>query len=262
LPKIHPFSVVDPDAELADDVEIGPFCNVEGQVKIGKGTVLDSHVTIKEYTTLGENNFIGQGTVLGGIPQDRKYKQERSFLEIGNENVIREYVTVHRASGAELVTRIGNDNLVMAYVHFGHNVTLHDHITVANGVNLAGHVTVEDHAVIGGLTGIHQFTRIGKVAMVGAMSRINRDPPPFIITEGVEGEVLDINAVGLRRYGITSESRMALHKACKLLFKSQIGTRHAMEIVRREVPLTAEVKYLLEFEERRANGKSGRGDQP
>ncbi len=262
MAKIHPLSVVDPAAELADDVVIGPFCNVEADVVIGNGTVLDSHVTVKSFTTLGEKNFIGQGSVLGGMPQDRKYHGERSFLKIGNENYIREYVTIHRASGPESVTSIGNDNLIMAYAHFGHNVVLENHITVANGVNLAGHVTVEDHAVIGGLTGIHQFTRIGRVAMVGAMSRINRDPPPFIITEGVEGEVLDINAVGLRRYGITSESRMALHKACKLLFKSQIGLRNAMEIVRREVPLTAEVKYLLEFEERRANGKNGRGDQP
>jgi UDP-N-acetylglucosamine acyltransferase len=254
--------VVDSQAELDDDVVVGPFCNVEAGVTISAGTVLDSHVTVKSFTTLGKNNFIGQGAVLGGIPQDRKFKGECSYLKIGDENVIREYVTIHRASGNELVTVIGNDNLIMAYAHFGHNVVLHSHITIANGVNLAGHVTVEDHAVIGGLTGIHQFTRIGKVAMVGAMSRINRDPPPFIITEGVEGEVLDINAVGLRRYGITSESRMALHKACKLLYKSQIGLRHAMEIVKREVPLTAEVKYLLEFEERRANGKNGRGDQP
>ncbi len=254
--------MVDPRAQLAEDVVIGPFCNVEAEVSIGKGTVLDSHITIKEFTTIGERNYIGQGSVLGGMPQDRKYKGERSYLVIGNDNVIREYVTVHRASGPELTTRLGDDNLIMGFVHFGHNVVLQSHITVANGVNLAGHVTVEDHVVIGGLTGIHQFAHIGRVAMVGAMSRINRDPPPFMITEGVFGEVLDINAVGLRRYGITTQSRMALHKACKLLYKSQIGLTHALEIVRREVPQTDEVRYLLEFEERRANGKHGRGDQP
>lgn len=261
MAKIHPLSVVSPDAELADDVVIGPFCNIEGAVKIGRGSILDSHVTVKDFTTLGENNYVGQGTVLGGMPQDRKFKGERSFLVIGNDNVIREYVTLHRASGAELTTSVGSDNLIMSFVHFGHNAVVGDHVTVANGVNLAGHVTVEDHAVIGGLTGIHQFTRVGRIAMVGGMSRINRDCPPFIITQG-DGEVMDINAVGLRRFGITAESRMALHKACKLLFKSQIGLGNALEIVRREVPLTAEVKYLLEFEERRTNGKNGRGDQP
>lgn len=262
MPKIHPLSVVDPQAEIADSAVIGPFCNVEANVKVGANTVLDSHITVKEFTIIGEKNYIGQGAVLGGIPQDRKYQGERTYLKIGSDNFIREYVTIHRASGPELSTVIGNDNLIMAYAHLGHNVVLNDHITVANGVNLAGHVTVEDYVVIGGLTGIHQFTRIGKVAMVGAMSGLNRDAPPFLITEGLGGEVLDINAVGLRRYGITSEARLALHKACKLLYKSQIGLRHSMEIVRREVPMTEEVKYLLEFEERRANGKHGRGDQP
>jgi UDP-N-acetylglucosamine acyltransferase len=262
LPKIHPFSVVDPAAELADDVVVGPFFKVEGLVKVGKGTILDSHVTIKDHTTLGENNFVGQGAVLGGMPQDRKFKGEVSFLKIGNDNVIREYVTIHRASGENRSTTVGDDNLIMAYAHFGHNVELHSHITVANGVNLAGHVTVEDYAVIGGLTGIHQFTRVGRVAMIGGMSRINRDPPPYLITEGTNGEVLDINAVGLRRFGITQESRMALHKACKLLYRSQLGLSKAIEIVHREVSITAEVKYLLEFEERRIHGKNGRGDQP
>lgn len=254
--------MVDSRAQLADDVVIGPFCNVEGAVSIGAGTVLDSHITVKDFTSLGERNFVSQGTVLGGIPQDRKFKGERSYLKIGDDNVIREYVTIHRASGAERTTSIGNDNLIMAFTHFGHNVVLHSHITVANGVNLAGHVTVEDHVVIGGLAGVHQFSRIGRVAMVGGMSRISRDPPPFMITEGVLGEVLDINAVGLRRYGITSESRMSLHKACKLLYRSQLGLGHALEIVRREVPQTDEVKYLIEFEERRTKGKHGRGDQP
>ncbi|HWD41615.1 MAG TPA: acyl-ACP--UDP-N-acetylglucosamine O-acyltransferase [Fimbriimonas sp.] len=261
MPKIHPFSVVDPLAELADDVEVGPFCNVEAHVVIGAGTKLDSHATVKEFTTIGERNYVGQGAVLGGLPQDRKFQGEPSYLRIGNDNIFREYVTVHRGSGAESETRIGNDNFVMAYTHFGHNIHLHDHITVANGVNLAGHVTVEDNAVLGGMTGVHQFVHIGKVAMVGGMARVNVDIPPFMVT-GKDAEVLDINAVGLRRYGITSESRLALHKACKLLFKSRLGLSNAMEIVRREVPLTEEVKYLLEFEERRSQGKNGRGDQP
>jgi UDP-N-acetylglucosamine acyltransferase len=246
---------------LADDVVIGPFSYVEANVKIGARTKLDSHSTVKAYTTLGEDNYVGQGTVLGGDPQDRKYKGEVTWLEIGNGNVFREYVTIHRGSGEGTKTLFGDDNYIMAYTHFGHNVVLGSHITVANSVNVAGHVTIEDHAVLGGMTGFHQYVRIGKVAMVGGMSRIARDAPPFMLTEG-NSEVHDINAVGLRRYGITAESRMALHKACKLLFKSQLGLRNAVDVVKREVPMTAEVQYLIEFEERRASGKNGRGDQP
>lgn len=261
MPKIHPLAVVDPSAELADDVIVGPFVNVEAHVSIGQGTHLDSHATIKAYTSLGRNNYVGQGTVLGGDPQDRKYKGEVTWLKIGDQNVFREYVTVHRGSADGSMTILGNDNYVMAYTHFGHNVVIGNHVTVANSVNLAGHVTVEDYAVLGGMTGFHQFVRIGKVAMIGGMSRIARDAPPFMLTEG-DCEVHDINAVGLRRFGITAESRMALHKACKLLFKSQLGLRNALEVVRREVPMTAEVQYLLDFEEHRAAGKNGRGNQP
>ena len=262
LPKIHALAVIDPGAELAEGVEIGPFCYVESGVVIGADTVLDSHVTIKGGTTMGARNFVGQGTVLGGDPQDRKYQGEPTYLKIGVDNKFREYVTIHRATGEGRSKILGDDNFIMAYTHFGHNVVLHNHITVANGTNIAGHCTIEDSAVVGGMVGIHQFCRIGKVAMVGAMTHMNRDAPPFMITEGLEGAVLDINAVGLRRFGITSESRLALHKACKLMYKSQLGMRNALEIIRREVPLTEEVLYVIEFEERRMKGKNGRADQP
>jgi UDP-N-acetylglucosamine acyltransferase len=252
---------VDPSAELADDVVIGPFVYVEAKVSLGEGCRLDSHATIKAFTSLGKRNYVGQGTVLGGDPQDRKYKGEPTYLRIGDDNVFREYVTIHRATGEGRATIIGNDNYVMAYTHMGHNVVFGNHITVANSVNVAGHVTVEDHVVIGGMTGLHQFVRVGKVAMVGGMSRVSKDAPPFMLTEG-DNDVLDINAVGLRRFGITSDARMALHKACKLLFKSQLGVRNAIDIVKREVHMTTEIRYLLDFEERRMEGKNGRGDQP
>ncbi len=252
---------MDPSAEIADDVIIGPFAYVEANVTIGEGSRLDSHSTIKANSSLGKRNYVGQGTVLGGDPQDRKYQGETTYLRVGDDNIFREYVTIHRATGEGRSTVIGNDNYIMAYTHFGHNVTLGDHITISNNVNLAGHVTVEDYVVMGGMTGVHQFARIGKVAMVGGMSRIAKDAPPFMLTEG-DWDVRDINAVGLRRFGITSEARMALHKACKLLFKSELGMRNAMEIVQREVALTPEVQYLLDFEERRAKGKNGRADQP
>ena len=263
MPKIHSLSYVDPGAELADDVEIGPFCYVEKGVKIGAGSRLDSHVTIKSGTTLGEKNLVAQGAVLGGDPQDRKWTGEPTYLHIGNKNVIREYVTISRATGEGKSTRIGNDCYIMAYCHLGHNVTLEDSVTLANNVGLAGHVTIETMATFGGMVGVHQFARIGKVAMVGAMTGIGRDVPPFtLVAGGIEQQVLDINAVGLRRLGISQAGRLALHKAVKLLFKSELGLTKAMETVRREVPITPEVDYLLQFEERRFRGKMGRGDQP
>ena len=261
MAKVHPLASVSLDAELADDVVVGPFCLIESGVRIGARTQLDSHATIKTGTTMGEDNYVAQGAVLGGDPQDRKFHEESTFLHIGDRNVFREYVTVHRATGEGNATIVGNDNYLMAYCHLGHNVVTHDFVTIANNTGVSGHVTIEELVTIGGMSGIHQFCRIGKVAMIGGMSRIVRDAPPFMLTEGANQEVHDINAIGLRRMGVTPQSRLALHKACKLLFKSQLGLTSSMETVRNELPLTPEVQYLLEFEERRFGGKNGRGDQ-
>ncbi len=252
---------VDKGAEIAPDVKIGPFCLVEAGVIIGSGTVLDSHATVRKGTTLGEHNYVGQGAVLGGSPQDRKYKGEPTFLHIGDHNVFREYVTIHRATGEGLTTTVGNHCYLMAYCHLGHNVTVHDWVTMANTTGVSGHVTIEELANIGGMVGIHQFVRIGKVAMVGGYTKATRDVPPFVLVDGPNEEVRDINAVGLRRLGVTPESRLALHKACKLLYKSQLGLTNALETVRREVNSSPELEYLLKFEERRFKGKNGRGDQ-
>lgn len=261
MPNIHNLSFVHPKARLADDVEVGPFCFVEEDVEVGQGTKLDSHVTIKSGSRLGISNFIAQGAVLGGDPQDRRYAGEPTFLKIGDRNVIREYVTIHRATGEGKSTTIADDCYIMAYTHLGHNVSLGNFVTLANSVGLAGYVTIEDLVTFGGMVGVHQFTRIGKAAMVGGMASITRDVPPFTIVAGRD-QVLDINAVGLRRSGVDSASRLALHKAVKLLYKSELGLTNAMETVRREVPMTPQVEYLLAFEERRFNGKNGRGDQP
>ena len=262
MPKVHPLAFVDPKAELAEDVEVGPFCYVAAGAFLGAGTKLDSHATVKGGTRIGRNNLICQGTVLGGDPQDRKYRGEPTFLEIGDNNVIREYVTIHRATGEGKTTRVGSNCYLMAYSHLGHNVTLCDNITIANGVQVSGHVTMEESVNVGGMVGIHQYVRIGKVAMVGGFGKIARDVPPFMLFDSTHDRIADINAVGLRRIGVTQTSRLALHKACKLLFKSELGLSNAMEAVRREVPCTEEVEYLIKFLERLYHGKSGRGDQP
>lgn len=253
---------MNPKAELADDVIVGPFCNVDAGVVVGSGCNLDSHVTIKGGTKIGERNYFGQGAIIGGDPQDRKFKGEPTFLEIGDDNFFREYVTIHRATGEGQKTSVGNNCYLMAFVHLGHNVTVHDSVTMANSVGIAGHCTIEKLANIGGMAGVHQWVRIGQVAMVSGMSAIKRDVPPFMIVDGRECEVRDINAVGLRRYGISADGRLALHKACKLLYKSQLGLTNAIETVRREIPNTPEVQYLIDFELRRFKGKNGRGDQP
>lgn len=262
MAEVHPLAVVHPAAELAESVRVGPFCFVEAKVRIGANTILDSHVTVKSGTTLGEGNIISQGAILGGDPQDRKYSEEQdSQLVIGDRNVIREYCTIHRATGDGNATTIGNDCYIMAYTHIGHNGTIGDFVTLANNVGLSGYVTVEDYVTFGGMVGVHQFARIGKAAMVGGMAGISRDVPPFVVVSGRD-QVIDINAVGLRRIGITQPARMSLHKAVKLLFKSELGLTRAIETVRREVPSTPEVEYLLAYEERRFRGKNGRGDQP
>ena len=262
MPKIHALACVDATAVIADDVQIGPFCVIEAGVHVGSGCQIESHVTLRTGTSIGERNIIGEGSVLGGDPQDRKYDGTKTFLKIGSDNVIREYVTMHRAAGEGKATTVGDHNYIMANCHLGHNVAVHNYVTIANSTGISGHCTIEDYANIGGMTGIHQFCRVGRVAMIGGFTKISRDAPPFLVTDGLEQNVLDINAIGLRRLGITPDRRLALHKACKLLFKSRLGLSHAMETVRREVPMTEEVVYMLDFEERRFRGKNGRGDQP
>lgn len=252
---------MDRKAEIAKDVQIGPFCYVEAGSQIGPGCVLDSHVTVKKGTTVGARNFFGQGSVIGGDPQDRKWHGEPTFLKVGDDNHFREYVTIHRANNEGGSTVVGDRNYLMAYVHLGHNVHVMNDVTMANSVGISGHCTIEDFVTLGGMVGLHQFVRVGRLAMVAGYSRLVRDVPPFMLVEGMNQNVADINAVGLRRMGITQSSRLALHKACKLLFKSQLGLTRAMEIVRREVPSTPEVEELLAFMERVFQGKNGRGDQ-
>jgi UDP-N-acetylglucosamine acyltransferase len=211
---------------------------------------------------MGSDNYVGTGCVLGGDPQDHGFHGEETFLRIGSHNTFREYVTVHRATGAGNSTVVGDHNLIMAYTHLGHNVKVGNHVNIANNVGVSGHVTIEDLANLGGMTGVHQYVRIGKVAMLGGMTRTVRDVPPFMTSSGQDQEVHDINAIGLRRIGVSPQERLALHRACKLLYRSQLGLSNAIETVRREVPLTDQVLYLLDFEQRRFKGKSGRGDQP
>jgi UDP-N-acetylglucosamine acyltransferase len=202
---IHITASIHPDAEVDPTVEVGPFSIIGKDVKIGKNTKIDSHVVIEGYTEIGEDNRIFPGAVIGCEPQDLKYKGAKSLTKIGNGNTIREYVTINRATGEDEVTIIGDNNLLMAYVHVAHNCAIENQVTIANAVNMAGHVRIESRAVIGGVCGIHQFVHIGELAMIAGFSRIVHDVPPYMLVEGTPSRVRILNRLGLKRAGITSE---------------------------------------------------------
>ncbi|MFQ3610035.1 MAG: acyl-ACP--UDP-N-acetylglucosamine O-acyltransferase [Fimbriimonadales bacterium] len=258
MATIHPTAVVHPSARLADDVQVGPYCIIGANVEIGSGTTLGAHVIIEENTFIGRNNIIYHGAVLGAPPQDRKFKNEQTFLRIGDDNLIREYVTIHRASGEGQATTIGNNNFLMAYVHIGHNCTVGNGVVMANSVGVSGHCEIADGANLGGMTGIHQFTRVGTLAMVGGMSRVVRDVPPYMISEGHPAEVRGVNIVGLRRAGVPEATRTALRTACRWMFLANMNVSQAIERIRAELESSPELEHLIEFMLQIREGRNGR----
>lgn len=226
---IHPTAIIHPQAELHSTVKVGPFCVIENQVKIGANTEILAHVTISGPTEIGENNRIFPGAVIGLEPQDLKYKGAASGLKIGNHNTIRECVTINRATSEGENTEIGDQNLLMAYTHVAHNCIIENGVIIANNVALAGHVKIESRAVIGGVLGVHQFVQIGKMAMLGGMSRIDRDVPPFMLVEGNPAQVRSLNLVGLKRAGLTTEEIRLLKNAFHTLYHDEIPFTKAVE---------------------------------
>ena len=253
--KIHPSAVVSPEATIGPDVEIGPYCVIGRNVSIGRNTTLASHVVIGEGTVIGEGCRIAPFASIGGLPQDLKFKGEESRVIIGNFNDIREFVTINRATQADLgVTRIGDHNLIMAYCHVAHNCQLGSHIVMANASHLAGHVLVEDYAVIGGLVGVHQFSRIGAHAMIGGASAVNRDVPPYSTVFGNHARLYGLNLIGLKRRGFSAETISALKMAFRYVFRSGLLLSEGIEKVRREVKNLPEVEYFLKFIESSKRG--------
>ncbi|MDO8585832.1 MAG: acyl-ACP--UDP-N-acetylglucosamine O-acyltransferase [Armatimonadota bacterium] len=248
--SIHPTAIVHSSAEMGVGVSVGPYCVIGPDVVISDGTSVDSHAVIEQWTSIGRNCHIGCGTVLGGAPQDHKFHGERSYLIIGDNNIIREYNTIHRACGEESVTRIGNENMLMAYCHIGHNCELRDYIVMANMVGISGHVLVEDRVVFGGMVGVHQYVRIGKLAMIGGYSKVVQDIPPFMMADGRPTRVYDLNVIGLRRAGVPARVRAGLKQAYKLLYRSNLNSTQAIEAieaVESEVESSEERDYLLQF---------------
>jgi len=259
--RIHPTAVVDPGAYLADTVVVGPFCVVQDDVHIGEGTELISHVCLLPGTRIGRRCTVYPSAVLGGNPQDHKFRGEKSLLVIGDHNIIREGVTMHRAVGEGMATRISNDNMFMAYSHVGHNCEIGDNNTIASYVGLSGHVTVEDNTVFGGMVGVHQFCRIGKLAMLGGVSKVNQDVPPFMLADGVPARVIELNVIGLRRSGVPPASRTTLRQAYKLLYRSELNLSQAIARIEDELEMTEDLEYLITFLRGTQSGYAGRGNE-
>ncbi len=252
--NIHQTAIVSKQAKLADDVVVGPFTVITDAVTIGQGTVIGSHCFIDGNTTLGKNCQLFSGAVVGSSPQDLKYKGEKSFLVIGDNNIIREYCTLNPGTNDAGRTIVGNNNLLMAYSHVAHDCVVGNNCVFANNATLAGHVTIEDRAVIGGLVAIHQFVHVGRLSIIGGCSKVVQDIPPFSTCDGHPARVYGLNLVGLRRNEVARESIHALDQAFKVLFNSGLTLKHALEKLETEAVKTPEVSYLIDFVKRSERG--------
>ncbi len=245
--QIHKTAIVSKKAKLAGDVKVGPFSIIEDNVIIGPSVKVGARCEIKGNTSIGKGCEIFTGAVIGSRPQDLKYKGERSLLEIGDYNIIREYCTFNPGTKDGGKTSIGAYNLFMAYSHVAHDCAVGSHCVIANNGTLAGHVTLEDHVVIGGLAAVHQFVRVGRLSIIGGCSKVVQDIPPFSTCDGHPARIYGLNLVGLRRNKVSRESIDLLKRAFKILFNSGFAVKHAIEKLEEELPANEEVAYLIGF---------------
>ncbi len=246
--SIHPTAVIHPRARIAGDVEIGAYSVIGEQVTIGSGTKIASHVLIEGWTTIGERNQILSFSSVGTPPQDIGYRNEETELIIGNDNVIRECATIHRATTKEdRRTVIGNHNFLMAYSHVAHDCKLGDHIIMANSVALGGHIEIGDYAILGGIVAVHQFVRIGRYAIIGGQSAVSLDIPPFVSAAGNRAQLYGLNLVGLKRRGFGDDVINRLKKAYKVIFRSGLTQEEAFRKVQEEHSSSPEAMELVTF---------------
>lgn len=246
--RIHPTAVIEDGAELGADVQIGPFCTIGAGVRLGDGCRLMSHVVLSGETTIGLGNRFFPFATVGVEPQDLKFKGEVTRLEIGSGNTFRESCTVHVGTGGGGgVTRIGNDNFLMAYAHIAHDCQLGDGIIMANAATLAGHVTIMDRAMVGAFSGVHQFCRVGREAFVGGYSVITQDAMPYILTVGNRATSHGINTLGLKRRGVPAETLTALRNAYRAIFRSKLGRQEGLAQARQEWGDVPHVDELIRF---------------
>lgn len=247
MSRIHPTAVIDPTAHVGQTTHIGPYCVIGAGVVLGEGCRLHNHVTLSGPSVIGNGNEFYPYASIGQRSQDLKYSGEPTRLEIGDGNVFREFVTVHRATSPEGVTRIGSRGNFLAYSHIAHDCVVGDDVIFSNNGTLAGHVAVGDHAVIGGLSGVHQFCRIGAHAIVGGCTKIVQDVPPFMIADGNPAEIRGVNHVGLERRGFAPEAVRELREAYRLLYRSQLNTTQGLEALNRDFPSSELVRHLADF---------------
>ncbi|RKY31438.1 MAG: acyl-[acyl-carrier-protein]--UDP-N-acetylglucosamine O-acyltransferase [Candidatus Omnitrophota bacterium] len=245
--EIHPKAIVHPGAFLDEDVKIGPYAVIEKDVKVGSSTIIGSFAQLLGNTEVGKSCKIYSYAVIGSAPQDLKYKGERTFVTIGDNNIIREFVTINPGTEEGSVTLVGNNNLIMAYSHIAHNCKIGDNNILANAATLAGHVEIEDRVVIGGLVAIHQFCRIGSYSIVGGCSKVVQDIPPFSLCDGHPAKVYNVNVIGLRRAGFSKEKIETLRKAFKIIFFEKHTFSSAREIILNKLPSSPELDKLLSF---------------
>jgi len=253
--KIHSTAIVAPEADIQEGVEIGPYSIIGQDVQIGKDTIIGPHVVIEGQTEIGNNCRIFQFSSIGAVPQDLKFGGEQCKVIIGKNNTIREFVTIHSSTSADIgMTYIGDNNLLMAYCHVAHNCKLGNNIVMANAANLAGHIHIEDYAIIGGLTGIHQFARIGCHSIIGGASAVVHDIPPYVTVSGNRAKPYGLNLIGLKRRGFKEETIRALKKAYRIIFRSSLLLSVALERVKEDVEDLPEVNHFIEFIESAKRG--------
>ena len=245
--QIYPTAIVSKGAELEAGVTVGPYTVISDNVSIGKNTKIGAHCVIEGNTTIGKSCEIFTGAVVGSRPQDLKFKGEKVFLEIGNNNIIREYCTLNPGTGVGGKTIIQDSNLLMAYSHVAHDCKIGSGCVLANNSTLAGHVIIEDNVVVGGIAAIHQFVRIGMLSIIGGCSKVVQDIPPFSTCDGHPARVYGLNLIGLRRKGASRDSIKKIDQAFKLLFNSGLSVRHAVERMEKELEKTDEITYLINF---------------
>jgi UDP-N-acetylglucosamine acyltransferase len=253
---IHPTAVIHPKARLGTDMEIGPYCVIGENVQLGDRCQLLSHVVIDGMTTVGSANRFFPFACIGLQTQDLKYRGGICSVAIGDNNTFREYATVHASTFEGAKTVVGCHGNFLAYTHIAHDCQIGHYVIISNVGTLAGHVIVEDRAVIGGLAAVHQFVRIGKMAMIGGCSKVVQDIPPFMIADGHPAEVRTVNKEGLKRNGLPEETQACLRSAFKILFRSGLNLNAAVERLQNEIPPSAEVKYLIEFVQNSERGIS------
>jgi len=252
--EIHPTAIVDPGARLGAGVRVGPYCIIGANVELGDASRLQHHVTLEGPSVIGAGNVFYAYASIGQQTQDLKYQGEPTRLQIGDGNTFREFVTVHRGTAPESCTRVGNRGNFLAYSHVAHDCVVGDGVIFSNNGTLAGHVEVGDYAVIGGLTAVHQYCRIGRHAITGGCSKIVQDVPPFLIADGNPARVRGVNQVGLERHGFPPESAKRLREAYRLLYRSKLNAKQALEEIRKALWGSPEIEHLVTFIETSTRG--------